>query len=74
MTDATLLVAPLFPGKLLDDTWSARCEDLKLAVDRLYSRILTLHGKPQPRHSSTVNRQAPSKNQAIKDVIARAIT
>ena len=27
--------APLFPGKVLDDTWSARCEDVKLAVERL---------------------------------------
>ena len=35
VADATLLGAPLFPGKVLDDTWSARCEDLKLAVERL---------------------------------------
>ena len=35
VADATLLGAPLFAGKVLDDTWSARCEDLKLAVDRL---------------------------------------
>ena len=35
VADATLLGAPLFPGKVLDDTWLARCEDLKRAVDRL---------------------------------------
>ena len=35
MADVTLLGAPLFAGKVLDDTWSACCEDLKLAVDRL---------------------------------------
>ena len=35
VVDATLLGAPLFAGKVLDDTCSARCEDLKLAVDRL---------------------------------------
>ena len=35
VADATLLGAPLFPGKVLDDTWLARCEDLKQAVDRL---------------------------------------
>ena len=34
MADATLLGAPLFPGKVLDDTWLARCEDLKRAADR----------------------------------------
>ena len=34
-SEATLLGAPLFPGKVLDDTWSARCENLKLVVDRL---------------------------------------
>jgi len=28
-------LGPLFPGKVLDDTWLARCEDLKWAVDRL---------------------------------------
>ena len=31
----TCLGAPLFPGTVLDDTWLARCEDLKRAVDRL---------------------------------------
>ena len=35
VADATLLGAPLFPGKVLDDTWLARCEDLKRAVNRL---------------------------------------
>ena len=35
VADATLLGAPLFPGKVLNDTWLARCEDLKRAVDRL---------------------------------------
>ena len=35
VVDATLLGALLFPGKVLDDTWLARCEDLKRAVDRL---------------------------------------
>jgi len=35
VADATLLGAPLFPGKVLDDTWLARCEELKRAVDRL---------------------------------------
>ena len=35
MANATLLGAPLFHGKVLDDSWSARYEDLKLAVDRL---------------------------------------
>ena len=35
VADATLLGAPLFPGKILDDTWLARCEDLKRAADRL---------------------------------------
>ena len=35
VADATLLGAPLFPGKVLDDTWLARCEDLKRAADRL---------------------------------------
>jgi len=35
VADTTLLGAPLFPGKVLDDTWLARCEDLKRAVDRL---------------------------------------
>ena len=35
VADATLLGAPLFPGKVFDDTWLACCEDLKRAVDRL---------------------------------------
>jgi len=35
VADATLLGAPLFSGKVLDDTWSACCEDLKLAMQRL---------------------------------------
>jgi len=35
VADATLLGAPPFPGKVLDDTWLARCEDLKRAVDSL---------------------------------------
>jgi len=35
VADATLLGAPLFFGKVLDDTWSARFEDLKLAMERL---------------------------------------
>jgi len=35
VADAILLGAPLFPGKVLNNTWSARCEDLKLAVERL---------------------------------------
>ena len=35
MADATLLGAPLFAGKVFDDTRLAGCEDLKLAVDRL---------------------------------------
>ena len=35
VADATVLGAPLFPGKVLDDTWLARCEDLKRAVNRL---------------------------------------
>ena len=35
VADATLLGAPVFLGKVLDDTWFARCEDLKRAVDRL---------------------------------------
>ena len=33
--DATLLGAPLFPGSVLDKTWSDRCDDLARAVDRL---------------------------------------
>lgn len=33
--DATLLGAPLFPGPVLDKTWSDRCDDLARAVDRL---------------------------------------
>jgi len=28
VADATLLGAPLFQGKVLDDTWLARCEDV----------------------------------------------
>ena len=35
VADATLLGAPLFQGKVLDDTWLACCEDLKWTVDRL---------------------------------------
>ena len=35
VADATLFGAPLFPGKVLDDTWLACCGDLKRAVDRL---------------------------------------
>jgi len=35
VADATFLGAPLFPSKVLGDTWLASCEDLKLAVDRL---------------------------------------
>ena len=35
VADATLLGASLFPGKVLDGTWLARCEDLKREVDRL---------------------------------------
>jgi len=35
VTDATLLGAPLFPGSVLDNAWSIRCEDLTRAVDRL---------------------------------------
>jgi len=33
--DATLLGAPLFPGPVLDKTWSDRCDDLAIGVDRL---------------------------------------
>jgi len=33
--DATLLGAPLFAGKVLDDFWSARCSDLAKAAERL---------------------------------------
>jgi len=33
--DATLLGAPLFPGRVLNDFWSDRCRDLSRAVDRL---------------------------------------
>jgi len=33
--DATLLGAPLFPGPVLDETWSDRCDGLARAVDRL---------------------------------------
>ena len=33
VADVTLLGAPLFPGKVLDNTWLARCEDLKRAVE-----------------------------------------
>ena len=31
--DATLLEAPLFPGRVLNDFWSDRCRDLSRAVD-----------------------------------------
>jgi len=34
LRDATLLVAPLFPGRVLSDFWSNRCRDLFRAVDR----------------------------------------
>ena len=33
--DASLLVAPLFTGTVLDDAWLARCDDLARAADRL---------------------------------------
>ena len=33
--DATLLGAPLFSGRVLNDFWSDRCRDLSRAVDRL---------------------------------------
>ena len=33
--NATLLGAPLFPGSILDKTWSDRCDELAVAVDRL---------------------------------------
>ena len=33
--NATLLGAPLFPGPVLDTTWSDRCEELNRAVDKL---------------------------------------
>ena len=33
--NATLLGAPLFLGKVLNDFWSERCSDLSRAVDRL---------------------------------------
>ena len=33
--DATLLEAPLFPGRVLNDFWSDQCRDLSRAVDRL---------------------------------------
>ena len=33
--DATLLGAPLFQGKVLNDHWSERCSDLSRAVNRL---------------------------------------
>jgi len=33
--DATLLGAPLFPARVLNDFWSDRCRDLSRAVDRL---------------------------------------
>jgi len=33
--DATLLGAPLFPGRVLNDFWSDQCRDLSRAVDRL---------------------------------------
>ena len=34
VADATLLGAPLFSGKVFDDTWLPCCEDLKRAVER----------------------------------------
>ena len=34
VASATQLGVPLFRGKVLDDTWMTRCEDLKRAVDR----------------------------------------
>ena len=33
--DATLLGAPLFTGKVLDEAWASRCSELSRAVDRL---------------------------------------
>ena len=33
--NATLLGAPLFPGSILDKTWSDRCDELAVALDRL---------------------------------------
>jgi len=33
--DTTLLGAPLFPGRVLNDFWSDGCRDLSRAVDRL---------------------------------------
>jgi len=34
-SDATLLEAPLFPGKVLNDFWSDRCSAVSTAADRL---------------------------------------
>ena len=34
--DTTLLGAPLFPGTILDQAWSDRCDDLSRAVKRLH--------------------------------------
>ena len=33
--ESSLLGAPMFPGKTLDEVWSSRCVDLTLACDRL---------------------------------------
>ena len=32
---SSLLGAPMFPGKMLDEVWSSRCADLTAACDRL---------------------------------------
>ena len=35
LKDSILLGSPLFPGPMLDKTWSDRCNDLSRAVERL---------------------------------------
>ena len=65
--------APLSPGNVFDDTWLARCEDLKLAVERLsllsaQDALLLLRvsfSDPRVQH---LLRYAPSVDNPVVDL------
>jgi len=61
VADVTLLGAPLFPGKVLDNTWLARCEDLKRAVED----FLCLVPRGQDAHTAAGFFQCPQSSASF---------
>jgi len=68
--DATLLGAPLFPGRVLNDSWSDRCRDLSRPVDRLVGRQDALF----LLRESTENWQLPSTFTIATVIITQPVS